>query len=152
MASGRKVLQMSTLERAIEIAARAHEGQQDKSGEPYISHPLRVALSFIRTGDEKRAIIAVLHDVIEDSATTAADLNAEGFAPDIVGAVVALSRREGEVYADFVTRAGTNDLARAVKLADLKDNLDRTRMAKLPAEKRQSLLLKYEGALRALES
>lgn len=143
---------MSTLERAIEIAARVHEGQRDKAGEPYISHPLRVALGFIRTGDEKRAIISVLHDVIEDSSTAAADLEAEGFPSDIVEAVVALSRREGEAYPDFVTRAGANELARTVKLADLRDNLDRTRMSKMPAEKRQNLLSKYESALRALGS
>lgn len=142
---------MSTLERAIEIAARAHEGQRDKSGEPYISHPLRIALGFIRAGDDIRAIIAVLHDVIEDGATTATDLHAEGFSSEIVEAVVALSRRGGEPYADFVARAGTNELARAVKLADLRDNLDRTRMAKLPADERQRLLRKYEGALRTLE-
>jgi (p)ppGpp synthase/HD superfamily hydrolase len=141
---------MSTLARAIEIAARAHEGQRDKSGEPYISHPLRIALDFIRTGDETRAIIAVLHDVIEDSAVTAADLEREGFALAIVEAVTALTRRDDEDYQDFVARAGQNDLARLVKIADLKDNLDKARLAKLPAEKRDQLLRKYKGALQAL--
>lgn len=141
---------MGNLERAIEIAAAAHTGQTDKAGAPYISHPLRVALGFIRAGDEERAIVAVLHDVIEDSATTAADLRREGFSDAIVKAVEALTRPEDEPYPDFILRAAANDLARPVKVADLKDNLNRTRLAKLPADKREKLLAKYEGALEML--
>lgn len=141
---------MGNLERAIEIAAAAHAGQTDKAGAPYISHPLRVALGFIRAGDEERAIVAVLHDVIEDSATTAADLRREGFSDAIVKAVEALTRPEDEPYPDFILRAAANDLARPVKVADLKDNLNRTRLAKLPVDKREKLLAKYEGALEML--
>lgn len=141
---------MSTLARAIEIAAAAHAGQTDKAGAPYISHPLRVALGFIRGGDEERAIIAVLHDVLEDSDVTAADLRREGFSRAVIDAVEALTRPEGEPYHDFILRAAANDLARPVKVADLKDNLNRTRLALLPADKRDKLLAKYEGALELL--
>jgi (p)ppGpp synthase/HD superfamily hydrolase len=142
--------EVSNLERAIEIAAAAHARQTDKAGAPYILHPLRVALGFIRTGDEERAIIAVLHDVIEDSDVTAADLRRGGFSEPIVEAVVALTRPEGEAYRDFIMRAAANELARPVKIADLKDNLNRTRLAQLPAEKREKLLAKYDGALEIL--
>jgi len=138
---------MSTLARAIEIAAEAHVGQLDKAGMPYISHPLRVALDFIRSGDEKRAIVAVLHDVLEDGDFSAADLRREGFSSEIIEAVLALTRPAEEDYTAFVRRAAANELARPVKIADLRDNLERTRLAKLPAEKRESLLAKYEGAL-----
>lgn len=141
---------MSTLERAIEIAASAHAGQLDKSGEPYIAHPLRVALPFVRSGDETRAIIAVLHDVVEDSDWTFARLSDEGFGEDIIEAVNALTRPEGESYDVFVKRAAANELARPVKLADLRDNLAATRMAKLSAEDRERLLAKYAGALQTL--
>lgn len=141
---------MGNLERAIEFAAAAHAGQTDKAGAPYITHPLRVALGFIRAGDEERAIIAVLHDVIEDSDLTAGDLRREGFSQAIVDAVEALTRPDREPYRDFILRAAANELARPVKIADLKDNLNRTRLAMLPADKREELLAKYEGALELL--
>lgn len=141
---------MSTLERAIEIAAEAHSGQRDKAGAPYISHPLRVALAFIRANDEKRAIIAVLHDVVEDSAWTLTDLTNEGFSEEIVDAVKALSRPDDEPYEAFVRRAGANALAKPVKLADLRDNIARTRLAKLQPEECKARLDKYEGALALL--
>lgn len=141
---------MSNLERAIEIAAAAHTGQIDKAGAPYISHPLRVALGFIRAGDEERAIIAVLHDVIEDSDVTAVDLRREGFSQAIVDAVEALPRPEEEPCRDFIVRAAANELARPVKIADLKDNLNRVRRAAMPAELRSKLLAKFKKALNAL--
>ena len=142
---------MPTLERAIEIAASAHLGQLDKAGEPYIAHPLRVMLPFIRGGDETRAIIAVLHDVIEDSSWTAADLHREGFRTEIVEAVTALTRPPEEAYSAFVRRAVSNELARPVKAADLRDNLQVAHSAKLPEEERERLLEKYTAALRVAE-
>ncbi|MDU0341982.1 HD domain-containing protein [Bosea rubneri] len=98
---------MGNLERAIEIAAAAaHAGQTDKAGAPYISHPLRVALGFIRARDEERAIIAVLHDVIEDSAITATELRGEGFSEAIVEAVEALSRLHPPCCCERTRQAG----------------------------------------------
>lgn len=141
---------MGTLERAIEIAAAAHKDQTDKAGNPYIAHPMRVALDFIRSGDETRAIIAVLHDVIEDSDITADALLADGFSSEIVDAILALSRQEDESYLEFVDRAASNELARPVKAADLRDNMDASRIALLPSEKAARLLAKYEGAMERL--
>jgi (p)ppGpp synthase/HD superfamily hydrolase len=141
---------LSTLERAIEIAALAHRDQTDKAGNPYIAHPIRVALGFIRSGDESRAIIAVLHDVIEDSDVTAADLLSEGFSNAIVEAVEALSRHEGESYDAFIERAASNPLAKPVKIADLLDNMDAVRLGRLPGDQAAKLTDKYEGALARL--
>lgn len=117
---------MSTLEHAIALAARAHQGHADKAGEPYILHPLRVALRLTTT--EER-IVAALHDVVEDSDWTIEGLRAEGFSESVLRAVDALTRREGEDYFAYVRRAASDPLARTVKLADLADNLDRTRIA-----------------------
>lgn len=94
---------MSTLERAIAVAARAHEGQYDKGGAAYILHPLRVMM---RVSTPEQRIVAVLHDVLEDTPLTLSDLAREGFPLKILAAVLALSRREGESYEAFVVRLG----------------------------------------------
>jgi GTP diphosphokinase / guanosine-3',5'-bis(diphosphate) 3'-diphosphatase len=119
---------MSTLERAIEIAARAHAGQVDKGGQPYILHPLR--LMFTLTGTHER-LAAVLHDVVEDTAVTLADLEAEGFAPEVIAAVRALTKLEGETRLQAAARAAANPVARVVKLADVADNMDVRRIPQL---------------------
>jgi (p)ppGpp synthase/HD superfamily hydrolase len=141
---------MATLERAFEIAAAAHDGQTDKAGAPYIAHVLRVALSFIRTGDERRAIIAVLHDTIEDTSVTVETLVEAGFTLEIVEAVCALTRRAGESYADLIARAAANPVARPVKMADVKDHLAPERLAALPEKDADRLRRKYAGALEKL--
>ncbi len=110
---------MATLDKALQIAARAHEGQRDKDGRPYILHQLRVMAAV--QGEEARAA-AVLHDVLEDTSVTADELRAEGFSAAVLGAVDCLTHRGGEPYADYVVRCKGNAVARAVKLADLEDN------------------------------
>ena len=112
---------MATLDDAIALAVSAHRGQTRPDGTPYILHPLRVMLSL---SDERDRIAAVLHDVVEDSPITLADLRAAGFDEEVVATVDALTRREGEAYDDFVERAGADPRARRIKLADLADNLD----------------------------
>lgn len=116
---------MSSLERAIVVATRAHEGQIDKGGAAYILHPLRV---MERVSTPEQRIVAVLHDVLEDTPLTLSDLAREGFTVKILAALLALSRREGERYEDFVVRLGSDPLAREVKLADLADNSDLSRI------------------------
>ncbi|MEA5673257.1 GTP pyrophosphokinase [Pseudomonas sp. MH2] len=116
---------MSSLERAIVVATRAHEGQIDKGGAAYILHPLRV---MARVSTPEQRIVAVLHDVLEDTPLTLSDLAREGFTLKILAALLALSRREGERYEDFVVRLGSDPLAREVKLADLADNSDLSRI------------------------
>jgi len=137
---------MSTLERAIEIAAAAHAGQHDKAGAPYILHPLRVMLA--QKGPAQR-IAAVLHDVVEDTPWTLEQLRAEGFSDEVVGAVDALTKRDGEDYFAFVDRAGRHPVARAVKIADIRDNMDTSRIAAMTDRDRERLE-KYRHALARL--
>ena len=116
---------MATLERALEIAAAAHAGQQDKAGQPYILHPIRVMLS-VNTLDEQ--IAAVLHDTVEDTSVTLDDLTDAGFSSDIVTAVQALTKMDGESRLGAAQRAVQNTVARQVKLADVADNMDMRRI------------------------
>src|SRR6188508_1629028 len=110
---------MSTIERAIEIAAAAHAGQKERNGDPYLFHPLRVMLA-VKTEHERMA--AVLHDVVEDTAVTLDDLRAEGFPEEVVRAVDLLTKREGQTREDAAYKAVSDPIARVVKLADVTDN------------------------------
>ena len=139
---------MSTLERAIAIAAQAHTGQTDKAGVPYILHPLRMMLSL---QSEAERIVAVLHDVIEDTSWTFDDLRAEGFSEEVLAALETVTRREDETYEAFVLRAATNPIGRRVKLADLHDNSDLSRISS-PTEKDFARLEKYKRAITTLEA
>ncbi len=125
---------MATLERAIAIAAQAHAGQRDKGGAPYILHALRVMLR-VRPGVEQ--IVAVLHDVVEDSGVTFDDLRAEGYGAEVIDALRSVTKADGESYDEFVARAAKNAVGRAVKLADLADNGD---LSRLPAPGAADLL------------
>jgi (p)ppGpp synthase/HD superfamily hydrolase len=131
---------MSTLERAIAIASEAHAGQIDKAGQPYILHPLRVML---RVESPNERIAAVLHDVVEDSQVTLANLIELGFAPEIVAAIEALTKRPGESRLEAAKRAATNPIARAVKLADNAENMDLSRISS-PTQKDHERLAEYE--------
>lgn len=115
---------MATLEAAIRIAVAAHAGQSDKGGAPYITHPLRLMAA---VDGESAKIVALLHDVIEDTSVGLDDLRREGFSEDVLSAVDILTHRRNEPYADYVVRCKSHPLARQVKLADLADNsrLDR---------------------------
>jgi len=137
---------MSTLERAIEIAAAAHAGQLDKAGAPYILHPLRVMLA---QKEPAQRIAAVLHDVVEDTPWTLEQLRAEGFSEDVLRAVDALTKRDGEDYFAFVDRAGRDPVARPVKIADIRDNMDTSRIATV-TDRDRARLEKYRQALERL--
>ena len=131
---------MATLERAIEIAKAAHAGQLDKAGKPYIFHPLRVMQ---RMSSDQEKIVAVLHDVVEDSSVTLEDLKCEGFQHDVVQAVDALTKRPGETRLEAAARAAAHPLARVVKLADNAENMDLSRIP-CPSEKDYARLQEYE--------
>ena len=122
---------MSNLERAIEIAVRAHSGEVDKAGRPYILHPLSLMLEF---DDLDAMITAVLHDTVEDSDVTLGKLKAEGFPDAVLAAVEALTRREDESYEEFISRLRSDPLARRVKLADLEHNMDLRRIESLSSD------------------
>ena len=139
---------MSTLEQAIAIAAAAHEGARDKGGHPYILHPLRVMLA-VNSMDEM--IVATLHDLLEDTDWTVDRLRQEGFSDTVLQALVALTIRDGEEYNSYVRRAGANPVARKVKLADLADNMDVSRLSSL-TERDRVRLKKYEEAVDVLKT
>ncbi len=132
----------SLLDTAIQIAAEAHAGQKQRNGEPYILHPLRVMMR-VRTQDEK--IVAILHDVLEDTPWTAEQLKARGFPEKILHALDCVTKRHGERYEDFVTRSASDPIAIRVKLADLEDNMDVRRLPEL-TEKDHTRLNKYLAA------
>jgi len=134
---------------ARRLAARHHAGQVDKAGAPYIRHLERVAgrVSDLGVGHEA---VAFLHDVLEDTDATEADLLAAGLGEHIVEAVVALTKVRGESNADYYVRVRTNTLAWNVKLADVDDNADPDRLAALDAPTRDRLTAKYHRARTAL--
>ena len=126
------------LEKALILAAKAHTGQVDKGGAPYILHPIRVMLA---CEGEKEKIVALLHDTLEDTALTAADLRRAGFSEEIVQAVCCLTRGQKEDYMDYIARICENALAARVKYADLQDN---------PTEKDFARIRKYEQAMKRI--
>ena len=137
---------MTTLEKAIAIAARAHEGQKDKSGAPYILHPIRM---MVRMDSEIEMMAAVLHDVVEDSDWTLERLHEEGFSAEVLDIVDHLTHRERETYQAFVARAASHPTARKIKLADLEDNMDIRRLNDL-GDKQVQRLREYHRAWRDL--
>ncbi|MEG1053352.1 MAG: GTP pyrophosphokinase, partial [Janthinobacterium sp.] len=139
-----------TLERAIEIAAATHAGQTDKGGAPYILHPLRVML---RVAPGAQQIVAVLHDVVEDSdgKITFDDLAREGFSQEVIDGVRAVTKIKGESYEDFIARAALNPVGKAVKLADLAENSDLSRIDR-PTQKDLERGEKYRRAIQQLIS
>jgi hypothetical protein len=142
---------VSTLEQAIAIAATAHEGQVDKAGAPYVLHPLRMMLC-VSTTEER--ITAVLHDVVEDCGVSLEALRAKGFSEIVVEAIDSVTRRSEESYESFVRRAASNPIGRRVKLADLEDNSDLSRIAN-PTARDRKRVEKYRRAvetIRALEN
>lgn len=137
-----------TLEEAIALAAEAHTGQTDKAGQPYILHPLRVMLEVRYRFDRLGKLAGVLHDTIEDSGgfVTIEKLEKKGLAPEVLVALDALTHRKNEPYlTGYIERIRENALATAVKLADLRDNMDITRI-KDPTERDLARLKKYRTA------
>ena len=132
--------------RAVAIAADAHLGQYDKAGAPYIEHPLRLMM---RARNDEERMVAVLHDVVEDSEWSLAALENEGFPRRVVRAVDHLTKRRGEDYEAFIERVAEDRLATRVKLLDLEDNSDPTRLRD-ESEETRARMEKYRRALERL--
>ncbi|MDR3068023.1 MAG: HD domain-containing protein [Cellulomonas sp.] len=129
---------------ARQIATRAHAGQRDKAGHPYLGHPARVADRVAASGGDERAVAAAwLHDVLEDTDTTADDLLDQGVLADVVAAVVALTHTADEPPERYFARINADPLALQVKHADLADNTDPARTAELDATTAARLAAKY---------
>jgi (p)ppGpp synthase/HD superfamily hydrolase len=137
---------MSSIEAAITLACKAHQGQIDKGGSPYILHPLRLMLRMSRAAE---LMAAVMHDVVEDGDVSLQDLRSLSFPESVVSAVDCLTRRKGEDYEGFLKRLAVNPLARRVKMEDLKDNMNLTRLSDVTDKdlKRQE---KHKKALQIL--
>lgn len=138
----------SQAELAKSIAIEAHVGQVDKAGRPYIEHPAYVAASV--EGDLAKAT-AWLHDVVEDTPLTIADLEAKGVAPEVVEALKLLTHDTAVPYLDYVRAIKPNELARTVKLADLHHNSDLSRLPEI-TEKDRERVAKYQKAIAILEA
>ncbi len=144
--------------KAIEIAFRAHEGQVDKDGWPYVLHPVHLAEQ-MNTEDE--CVVALLHDVVEDSDITFEELEKEGFTEVQLEALRLLTREKDEPgltkeekdrrYFEYVERIGKNPIAKAVKMADLTHNMDKTRLSEI-TEKDEKRYAKYKKALEMLQN
>lgn len=133
---------------AKSIAEKAHEGQLDKAGKPYIGHPARVANQ--AKGDDAKAA-AWLHDVLEDTSVTEQDLRDAGISERVIGAVKALSHDDDADYFDYIRSLRSNALATEVKIADLTDNMDLSRLDVVtPRDERRTK--KYVEAMRILKS
>ena len=133
---------MISIENAIVLALKAHRGQVDKAGKPYILHALRVMLAL---DTETEMIAGVLHDVIEDSGYSLSDLKKMGYSDDIITALNCLTKKDPEDYEDFIERIKTSLIAVRVKLADLEDNMNISRLAN-PGKEDFNRLEKYRKA------
>ena len=132
---------------AMRLAYSAHHGQSDRSGVPYIFHPLHLAEQM---HTESEIVAALLHDVVEDTSVSLADLEKAGFSPEVIDAVRLLTHDKCVPYMDYINALKENPIARAVKLADLKHNSDLARL-KDHSEKTRERLEKYAAALEILE-
>ncbi|MGQ0433964.1 MAG: hypothetical protein ACT452_16335 [Microthrixaceae bacterium] len=154
---------------AIDWATRAHADATDKAGRPYIEHPLRV-MEAIRADEQRLGdlinepsrveqprvqivlMAAVLHDVLEDSDVALDELRSAGCPEAVCGALLALTRRRGESYDDYLARAAADPIARRVKFADIDDNSDPSRLRLLPTSQAETLERKYQHARELLRA
>lgn len=132
---------------AMKIAYEAHKNQVDKSGVPYIFHPIYLAMQM---DTEEAVIVALLHDVVEDSNITLDDLQQYGFSDNVMDALKLLSHKKSTHYLAYIQEIKSNELARKVKLADLKHNCDASRL-EIVDEEVEERIEKYHQAIQLLE-
>ncbi|KXB33270.1 HD domain-containing protein [Atopobium deltae] len=139
---------LSQIELSLSIAIEAHKNQVDKAGMPYVEHPKRVSAA-CKTDTQK--VAALLHDVLEDTSTTAQDLLAQGVDAHVVEIVQLLTRPQGVSYMNYIKALAKDPDARAIKMADLTDNMNLERLENVTKEDLQRTK-KYQKAYRYLES
>lgn len=141
------MLYSQNIKKAINIAFKAHEGQYDKGGYPYIMHPLHLAEEMTT---ENEVITALLHDVLEDSEISLDFIKEQGFSEDVTNALVSLTRRKDEEYSEYIKRIkNTGGIALSVKKADLQHNMTLGRLENL-TEKDKERLIKYKVSYKEL--
>ena len=138
---------MPNIEQAISIALAAHKGQRDKANAPYILHPLRL---MHQCSTPEEMIVALLHDVVEDSELELADLQKMGFSSKVISAVDCLTKRACESYDSFIARVCLNKLATSIKIKDIEDNMNLNRLENI-SDKDIERLKKYHNALKILK-
>lgn len=134
--------------KALRLCFEAHKDQVDKSGMPYVFHPFHLAEQMT---DENTTVVALLHDVVEDTAYTLDDLRAMGYPPQAVEALALMTHDDSVPYLDYVAAVKEDPIARAVKLADLRHNSDLSRLDAVDAKARERVA-KYAKAIALLES
>ncbi len=142
------LLESKEVWKAHQLAAAAHKGQTDKGGSPYINHPIAVAEA-LETEEEQ--VVALLHDVVEDTPITLEELLKQGFSQRVVQAVDCLTHREGEPREAYLARIKSDSLATAVKLSDLRHNSDLGRIP-IPTEKDFARVEKYKREMEYLKN
>jgi len=138
---------MKDIEKAMQVALNAHSSQTDKAGEAYIMHPIRV-MQDVETEEEK--VVALLHDVVEDSSVSFEHVERR-FSDRIVDAVRGMTKKDDESYSEFIERAKENEISREVKKADIRDNLDASRLGELDEEDIKRME-KYSRSLEVLKN
>lgn len=134
--------------KAMQLCFKAHKDQVDKSGMPYVFHPFHVAEQMT---DEVTTIVALLHDVVEDTDYTLDDIAAKGFGQEVVDALALMTHEKSVPYLDYVAKIKDNPIARKVKLADLAHNSDRSRLGEID-DKAKERLEKYRQAIALLKT
>ncbi len=135
------------MELALLMAVKAHKGQVDKGGNPYILHPIAVS-NMMQSKEEK--IVAILHDIVEDTDIFLSDLSEAGFSDEIVNAIDCITRRKEEAYITYLNRVKENKISKSVKRADLKHNMDLSRI-KNPTKKDFDRVKRYQYYANILE-
>ena len=133
---------------ALKLCFEAHKDQIDKSGMPYVFHPFHLAEQM---ADENTTIVALLHDVVEDTEYTLDDLRKIGFNEDVLSAISLMTHADDVPYMEYVAQIKTNLIAKAVKLADLKHNSDMSRLDRI-TQKDEERAKKYRQAIELLEN
>lgn len=140
----------NSITKALSLAYKAHKNQFDKGGYPYVLHPITVAMMLARNGYSEQTIITgLLHDVIEDTDYTIDDIKALDFPDEVTEALSLLTHDKSIDYMEYICSVSRNPIAKAVKIADILHNSDKTRL-KTITEKDELRLKKYEQAIRIL--